>query len=371
MTSDETEWDIMVLNRNDSLNTQVIWHAATLARSRGLQTRDLIIIDWPTDPIVVCGYHQAIERVVDLNYCSDHGIPVCRRACGGGAVLLDSNQIFYNIIAHTDSTIMPRRINNFFATALEPVVQTYRFYGIDAHYKPVNDIMVNNRKISGNGAGLFEEAQVLVGNFILDFPRKEMAQILRVPSEKFRDKVIQSLEAGISSFKDELGFIPPRDSIIQEYMNQVEASFGIHLNHAEFQPETYKIMEDLRKTYLTDEWLYQVKDRGKNLGTKVKIHSSSHVVEGMFKSIGGLITVNCEFNNTVLTGILISGDFWIYPDTILPQLELYLANTDIVQKDLTSEIERFFTANECETPGTSASDLAQAIQNAYENIDTK
>ena len=371
MTYDETEWDIMILNENDGLNTQVVWHAASLARSRGIQTRDLIIIDWPIDPIVVCGYHQAIERVVDINYCNDQGIPVSRRACGGGTVLLDSNQIFYNIVAHTDSTIMPRRINNFFAKTLEPVVQTYQHYGIDAHYKPVNDVMVNNRKISGNGAGLFENAQFLVGNFILDFPRKEMAQILKVPSEKFRDKVMQSLEAGISSFKDELGYIPPRKSIIQEYMNQVEASFGIHLNRTEFQPETLKLMENLKKTYLTDEWLYQVKDRGKHLTSKVKIHGSSHVVEGMHKSTGGLITVICEFTNTVLTGILISGDFWIYPDTILPQLEQYLTNTDIVQKDLTSEIENFFTTNECETPGTSASDLAQAIQNAYNNLNTK
>ena len=368
MTFDETEWDIIILNENDSLNTQVVWHAATLARSRGLQTRDLIIIDWPTDPIVVCGYHQAIERVVDINYCTDQGIPVSRRACGGGAVLLDSNQIFFNIVAHTDSSIIPRRIDSFFKKALEPVVQTYQHFGIDAHYKPVNDVMVNNRKISGNGAGLLENAQVLVGNFILDFPRKEMAQILRVPSEKFRDKVIQSLEAGISSFKDELGYIPSRKSIIQEYITQVETSFGIHLNPTEFQPETYKLMEDLRKTYLTDEWLYQVKDRGKDLTSKIKIHSSSHVVEGMHKSTGGLITVICEFNNTVLTGVLISGDFWIYPDTILPQLEQCLANTDIAQKNLTSEIENFFAENNCETPGTSASDIAQAIQNAFNNL---
>lgn len=370
MTSDETEWDIMILNENDSLNTQVIWHAASLARSKGLQTRDLIIIDWPTDPIVVCGYHQAIERVVDLNYCSSKGIPVSRRACGGGAVLLDSNQIFFNIIAHTDSSIMPRKITNFFEKALEPAVQTYQHFGIEAYYKPVNDIMVNNRKISGNGAGLLDDAQFLVGNFILDFPRKEMAQILRVPSEKFRDKVIQSLEAGISSFKDELGYIPSRESIIQEYMNQVESSFGIHLNIAEFSPETLKIVEDLRKTYLTDKWLYQVKDRGKHLTSKVKIHGSKHVVEGMYKSTGGLITVTCEFDGSVLTGILISGDFWIYPDTILPQLEQHLTNTDIEKKDLVFEIQNFFSANLCETPGTSASDLAQAIQNAYKNLNT-
>ena len=81
--------------------------------------------------------------------------------------------------------------------------------------------------------------------------------------------------------------------------------------------------------------------------------------------------INCEFDNSVLIGILISGDFWIYPDTILPQLEQYLANTDIVQKELTYEIQKFFTENKCETPGTSASDLAHAIQNAYNNLNER
>ncbi|MHA2217694.1 MAG: hypothetical protein ACXACY_17305 [Candidatus Hodarchaeales archaeon] len=72
MTSVETEWDIMILNGIDSINTQTIWHAASLARSKGIQTRDLIIIHWPTYPIVGCGYHQVIERVVDLNYCHNN-----------------------------------------------------------------------------------------------------------------------------------------------------------------------------------------------------------------------------------------------------------------------------------------------------------
>ncbi|MHA2107793.1 MAG: lipoate--protein ligase family protein [Candidatus Hodarchaeales archaeon] len=280
MTKSKHEWDLIILKENDSLNTQLVWHAAALARSRGIQPRDLIIIDWPTDPIVVCGFHQVIERVVDIDYCRKNNIPISRRACGGGAVLLDSNQLFYNIIAHIDSTLVPRNINKFFEKTLHPVVQTYRHFGINAEYKPVNDILVNNRKISGNGAGLLEDAQVLVGNFILDFPRKEMAQILKVPSEKFRDKVIKSLEAGISSFKDELGFIPQRDSIIAEYIKQIETAFDISLIETQLEPGTLELMEELRETYLTDEWLFQVKARGDKLTSKVKIHGSSHVVDG-------------------------------------------------------------------------------------------
>lgn len=368
MTKSIADWDLILLRKSEGLNTQVVWHAAALARSRGIQHRDLLIIDWPTEPFVVCGFHQVIERVVDMDYCKKNDIPIYRRACGGGAVFLDSNQLFYNIVAHIDSSIIPRNINNFFERTLNPVVQTYRQFGIKAEYKPVNDIIVNNRKISGNGAGLFEEAQVLVGNFILDFPRKEMAQILKVPNEKFRDKVIKSLEAGISSFHDELGFIPSRDSIIEEYIKQVESEFNIRLVESQLEPGTLELMEELRKTYLTDDWLFQVKARGDQLTSKVKIHGSTHVTEGMYKSSGGLITVTCEFKDTILTDVLISGDFWIHPDTILPKLEKSLLNHDLSKEDLTARINTFLKGNNCETPGTSASDLAQAIHNAYNSI---
>ena len=368
MSTKNDEWDLVFLGENDSVNTQTVWHAASLARSRGIQERDLVIIDWPKDPIVCCGLHQSLNKVVDLDFCESNNIPVVRRVCGGGAVLLDSNQLFYNVIAHIDSKIVPRRINELYSKLLEPVVQTYRHFNIDAVYRPVNDILVGGRKISGNGAALLESAQVLVGNFILAFPRKEMTQILRVPNEKFRDKVYKSLEAGISSFQDELGFIPNRDEIIETYTTHFESLLNVHLTPVSLQPKTLELIDQLRKTYLTDEWRFQVTKRGEDLIHKVKIHASKFVVEGTHKSTGGLIQVICEFQGSILADILISGDFWIYPDTVLPQLEQYLLNTDLEKVDLGSHIDSFLTENDIESPGTTASDLAQSIINAYQNI---
>jgi lipoate-protein ligase A len=368
MSLENNEWDLIVFGENDSINTQTIWHAASLARSRGIQKHDLVIIDWPKDPIVCCGLHQSINQVVDLNFCEKNEIPVIRRACGGGAVLLDSNQLFYNVVAHIDSKIVPRRVTALYSKLLEPVVNTYRHFNVGAHYHPVNDILVNGRKISGTGAALLESAQVLVGNFILDFPRKEMTKILRVPNEKFRDKVFKSLEAGITSFQDELGYIPSQKEIIKVYSKELESILGVQLNPTTLEPKTLELMQQLRSTYLTDEWKFQVTNRGKNLIHKVKIHASNFIVEGTHKSIGGLIQVICEFQGTILVDILISGDFWIYPDSILPQLEQHLRNVDLNTIALDSYIESFLNSHNCESPGTTAVDLMQSIQNAYQNI---
>ena len=194
------EWRLVVVDGLPGLETQAIYHAVAIAMERYDDIENTIIICWPSEPYVCIGYHQIVEEEVDTEYCKKNNIPIARRVLGGGAVLLDSNQLFYNIVAHIESEIVPRQIGDLYSKLLEPVVQTYRHFNIDAKYRPVNDILVRGRKISGNGAALLESAQVLVGNFILDFPRKDMTQILRVPSEKFRDKIYKSLEAGITSF---------------------------------------------------------------------------------------------------------------------------------------------------------------------------
>ncbi|MHA2176166.1 MAG: lipoate--protein ligase family protein [Candidatus Hodarchaeales archaeon] len=359
------DWDLVFLGPIDSVYTQSLWHAAAQLRSSGEINRNLLAINWPTYPIVSCGYHQAVSQVVDLEYCKEKNLQVIRRAVGGGAVYLDSTQLFYHFVWHNETPYIPKNVNGIFQTLLKPVVKTYRDLGVEAEYKPVNDILAHNRKISGNGAGMFDSANVLVGNFILDFPREEMARILRVPDEKFRDKVFKSLQAGISSFKDELGYIPERKDIIKSFKSNLEDILDINFIESNLDPKIQVLMEELKTQYLTDEWRNETDIRGKRLIEAVKIHSSRNVSQGMFKSEGGLIRAICEFEETKILDILLSGDFWITPGK-LPKLEEKIKGLDLSKEDLTARIQAFIEKERCDTAGTTSQDIAQAIQNSYD-----
>jgi lipoate-protein ligase A len=48
---------------------------------------------------------------------------------------------------------------------------------------------VAGRKIGGTGAASIGEATVMVGSFMFDFDTETMSRCLKVPSEKFRDKL--------------------------------------------------------------------------------------------------------------------------------------------------------------------------------------
>ena len=97
------------------------------------------------------------------------------------------------------------RKDAFYRKFLQPVIDVYRRLGIEAQYKPINDVIVGTRKISGTGAAEIGDCIVFVGNLILDFNYDMMCRILKVPDEKFRDKVHKTLLENLSTIRRELG----------------------------------------------------------------------------------------------------------------------------------------------------------------------
>jgi lipoate-protein ligase A len=181
------------------LETQLIYHAlADLGR-------EALTLVSPATPYVCIGFHQDAEQEVDLDFCKKNNIPVFRRNLGGGAVYLDGNQLFFHLILHRDNPAIPYGKISFYKKFLQPVIDVYRHIGIAADYKPVNDVLVEHRKISGTGAAEIGACIVFVGNLIVDFDYDMMSRVLKVPDEKFRDKVHQTIKANLTTIRRELG----------------------------------------------------------------------------------------------------------------------------------------------------------------------
>jgi len=203
------------------LESQLIYHAFPRLGMEGL------ILLAPAEPYVCIGYHQDAEQEVDLDYCREQGIPVFRREVGGGAVYLDGQQLFYQLVIHKDNPLAPRDKAEFYRQLLAPVVETYRGLGVEVHYKPVNDIVTGEgRKISGNGAADIGAYAILVGNLIIDFDYETMVRVLRVPDVKFRDKVFKSLRENLTTLHRELEQVPPWETMITRLVRAFEAVLG-------------------------------------------------------------------------------------------------------------------------------------------------
>lgn len=335
-------------------HSQALYHAAAY-----LQHEALFILR-PSSPYVCIGFHQDAEQEIDLAFAAEHQIPVFRREVGGGAVYLDGNQLFYQLILRSDRPEVPKNKEAVYRKFLAPVIETYREFGVAAEYKPVNDIIANGRKVSGNGAAEINDMTILVGNFILDFDYEMMSKCLRVPDEKFRDKVFKTLQENLSTFLRETGSMPTTRALGDALAKRYEAMLGPMEWTTEVGPELLAKADQLQDERHTPEWLL-ANDRRRPDARSVKIREGVHVVQNMLKTPGGLVRVTAVNEDGLLRDVHISGDFFIYPAEALNRLEQALEGSPAEIEALTRRIEAFYSGGLVESPGVAPADLARVL----------
>ena len=334
------------------LDSQLIYHALPRLNMEGL------VLLAPAEPYVCIGYHQDALLEVDLDYCREHDIPVFRREVGGGATFLDGRQLFFQLVIHKDNPLIPATKEECYRRFLEPVAQTYRDLGVQARYRPVNDIITaEGRKISGSGAAEIGEFFVMVGNLIQNFDYETMVRVLRVPDEKFRDKVHKSLYENLSTLRREVEREPSWQEMIDALVRNFDAVIG-PLTPATLPPKVKDQVAELIATHTTEEWLLKP---GKRFQEKrqVKIATGVEIVQRAHKAPGGLIRATAEVRNGVLESVGFSGDFFLYPEDKVAELEEHL--TGVRLADAEREIAAFYQAHQIESPGVTPRDLATAL----------
>lgn len=332
-------------------DSQLLYHALPRLGREGL------ILLSPGSPYVCTGYFQDVEQEVEVELCRQSGIPIFRREVGGGAVYLDGEQLFYQLILHRDNPMVPAGWEAFYRRFLQAPIEAYRALGIPAEYRPVNDILAGTRKISGNGAGEIGDYYVLVGNLIADFDYQMMARVLRVPDEKFRDKVYHTLQDNLSTVKREVGSLPPREELWDLLAAQFQAILGPLPVETVVDAEWRAQVDTLAATLLSDEWTFR-KNRQRQ-SRAVTIRSGVQVRHKMHKAPGGLIRATVEVQDGVLAAVALSGDFFFYPAERLSDLESALVGTRLDEAE--AAIGRFYEQHAIESPGVVAADLARVL----------
>jgi len=346
--------DLYNLGTRPWQDTQSIYHAlAHLGREA------LCLVE-PASPYVCLGFHQNAAKELDLDYIAREGIPLFRREVGGGAVYLDRGQLFYQFILRKDDLRIPSDKAELFEFLLKPVIDTYREFGVPAEYKPVNDILSNGRKISGNGAAEIQGRVVVVGNFLLDFNFEKMARVLRVPDEKFRDKVHKTLQENLTTLPRETGRAAPSiGELSASFIRRCEGLFG-PLVPREVDGELRNKAEALAAEYSAMVWVTE-NDRREDAGREIKIAEGVSVIERVTKLPGGLVRASAVNVKGRLRDIHLSGDFFFFPAPRLVDLERALENVELGAEPLTRRIEWFFQTYAIHAPGIRPEALAKVF----------
>ncbi|MBQ8154532.1 MAG: lipoate--protein ligase [Prevotella sp.] len=254
--------------------------------ARHVEAEDCFFM-WQVEPSVIFGRNQLIENEVNLDFCHTNHIQMYRRKSGGGCVYADMNNVMFSYITSEE------QVGFTFNRYINMVVLTLQKLGVDASPSGRNDVMVGDRKVSGNAFYKIPGRSIVHGTMLYDTDMLNMSGALTPPSTKLVSKGVQSIRQRIDVLKN---YIKLDIGEFKEFVRK-------ELCHEELTLTTNEIqkIEQLEQEYLSEEFIY-----GKNPRyTVVK----KRRIEGV-----GEFEARIEVKNGIIKCVNLMGDFFLVGD---------------------------------------------------------
>ena len=204
---------------------------------------------------VSIGYFQGIYDEVDLEKAKALDSDVVRRITGGGAVFHEK-ELTYSFVCSEESKIVPKKILESYQKICGALVKGLGELDVSAEFAPLNDILVNGKKISGNAQTRRGGKVLQHGTLLLDVGVDKMFSLLKVPNEKMRGKIIQDVKQRVTSLEHETGREYSFKDVSDAMKKGFEKQFGVELIPGDLTEEEKNKAEELRKKFAGKEWTF-------------------------------------------------------------------------------------------------------------------
>lgn len=242
---------------------------------------------WQVQPSVIFGRNQLIENEVNLEYCRAHGIQTYRRKSGGGCVYADMSNVMFSYIT-TDEAV-----GFTFNRYINMVVFVLRKLGVDARANGRNDVMIGDRKVSGNAFYRMAGRSVVHGTMLYDTDMENMVGSITPTDAKLVSKGISSVRQRIALLKD---YISLSLDGFKAFVKDNLCDGVVALTQADI-----KGIEEIERQYLSPEFIY-----GNN--PKYTITRRKRI-EGV-----GDLEVRMEVKNGTIKSASLFGDYFLVGD---------------------------------------------------------
>ncbi len=250
-------WRLINIINDAGAKQMAIDEAILAARSQNLVENTLRFFTWQPAAITI-GFFQNLEQEIDLKKAKSDNIDIIRRYTGGGAVFHQSELTYSLVMAESDLNLS---ITDSYQYLCHGVVLGLKKLGLKAEFKPINDILVNNKKISGSGQTRKNGVILQHGTILLSVDVEKMFSYLKIPDEKLKGKMITNVKERVTSLSNELKNINfdlnyLKDIFTQGFAQALTANFNIKT----LTKDEEKIAEKLYKNkYLSHNWTYHQK----------------------------------------------------------------------------------------------------------------
>src|SRR5690554_4459124 len=157
------------------------------------------------EPSIIIGRNQNTLEEVNIDYVKENNIHVVRRISGGGAVYHDFGNLNFSFMTDYDV----KNLNNFRKFA-EPIIRILNKMGVPAEMKGRNDVVANDKKISGNAQFSTGKRMFSHGTLLFDSDLGEVANALNVKMNKIESKGHKSVRSRVANISE---FLPEKVTI--------------------------------------------------------------------------------------------------------------------------------------------------------------
>jgi lipoate---protein ligase len=247
------QWRLLQTGYSDAFSNMAIDKAILVGSSQGKVPPTVRFYGW-TPPAISIGYFQSLVEEIDINACGRLGVDYVRRITGGGAVFHDK-ELTYSIVVPEDHPVIPKNILKSYGRICGAVMKGLQQMGITSEYAPINDIMTNGRKISGNAQTRKLGTLLQHGTILLDVDVDTMFTLLKVPNEKIKDKLIADVKQRVTSIHHCLGKEVSFKHVADAMRSGFEEEFHIELIDGKLTHEERDIAKQFEKeSFSTKEW---------------------------------------------------------------------------------------------------------------------
>ena len=214
-------------------------------------------------PCVLLGYSQSVAEEVNEEYCKQNGIEINRRISGGGCIYMDGGTLGWEIIAKKEAVGLPGTsgipgsLNDMYRKLCGALVAALKKLGINAAYRPLNDVEINGRKICGTGGTELDDSFIFHGSILVDCNSQRMVKALKLPSGKNKYKHISDFEHRTVCMREMLGYLPSMDEVKKLIAEAFAETMGIDFEKGELTAEEIQILNKELPVFGSYEWIYE------------------------------------------------------------------------------------------------------------------
>ena len=202
---------------------------------------DLIFYLWQNDNTVVIGKNQSAFKECNINAMNKDNVKLARRLSGGGAVYHDLGNLNFNFIMHRQNYDLNRQ--------LTVIKEALNKHGAYAYFSGRNDILIGDKKISGNAFYLTNDISYHHGTILLNSNLNNLSKYLKVSKSKLEANGVDSIRSrveNISKFVKDLDI----ETLKKDLKESVVEVFWLPI-------ENLEINEVNLEKYSDPKWLYR------------------------------------------------------------------------------------------------------------------